>query len=39
MDDVDYPAFLSDLFTAIPESAFREDVSSTEIRAGVRAAS
>ncbi len=37
--DVDYPAFLSDLFREIPESAFREDVSSTEIRAGVQAAS
>ena len=34
LDNVDYPSFLSDLFTAIPESAFREDVSSTEIRAG-----
>lgn len=39
LGDVDYPTFLSDLFREIPESAFREDVSSTEIRAGVRAAS
>lgn len=39
LGDVDYPAFLSDLFREIPESAFREDVSSTEIRAGVRTAS
>lgn len=39
LHDVDYPAFLSDLFREIPESAFREDVSSTEIRSGGRAAS
>ena len=38
LDDVDYPPALSDLFAAIPESAFREDVSSTQIRAEARAA-
>ena len=37
LDDVDYPPFLSDLFAAIPESAFREDVSSTQIRSETRA--
>ena len=36
LGDVDYPTFLSDLFREIPESAFREDVSSTDIRAGIR---
>ena len=30
--DVELPADLSDMFTAIPESVYREDVSSTEIR-------
>ena len=33
LSDVDYPPALSGLFAAIPESAFREDVSSTQIRA------
>ena len=30
--DIDVPADLSDMFTEIPESVFREDISSTEIR-------
>ncbi len=30
--DVDLPADLTDMFTPIPESLFREDISSTEIR-------
>ncbi len=32
--DLDVPARHADLFEALPESAFRADVSSTEIRAG-----
>ena len=39
LDDVDVPADLADLFTSIPESAFREDVSSTQVRtAGTQSA-
>ena len=30
--DVDLPAYLSDMFRSIPESMFREDISSTQIR-------
>lgn len=32
LDNVDLPAGSADMFSAIPESAFREDISSTEIR-------
>lgn len=32
LQDVEFPSDLSDMFRAIPESVFREDISSTEIR-------
>lgn len=34
LDDLDVPARHADLFETLPESTFRADVSSTEIRAG-----
>ncbi len=33
LDDAEVPPDLMDMFTAIPESMFREDISSTQIRA------
>lgn len=32
IDDIPVPAALADMFTAIPESTFRRDLSSTEVR-------
>jgi hypothetical protein len=36
LDDVDVPRGFEDMFTAIPEAAFRSDVSSTQLRAAGR---
>ncbi len=36
LNDVEIPADLSDMFSPIPESVFREDISSTEIRLAAR---
>ena len=37
LDGVAVPRGFSDLFVAIPESAFRQDVSSTELRGALEA--
>ena len=37
LDDVPVPRGFADLFDAIPESAFRQDVSSTELRGALKA--
>ena len=37
LDDVPVPRGFADLFEAIPESAFRQDVSSTELRDALEA--
>jgi nicotinamide mononucleotide (NMN) deamidase PncC len=37
LDDVEVPAGFADMFTAIPESSFRYDLSSSELRAAGRA--
>jgi hypothetical protein len=33
LDQLDVPEFARDMFTSIPEERFRDDISSTELRA------